>query len=98
MRRWPRCPSRSVPRTCNRSRRASCAPPHLASAIPSRCKEWPFWSFRSDLGVDGAIARAKIEEAENFEEVVSYLTPRETFAVLGSNALLGGVGVMPRGA
>ena len=37
------------------ARRPSCAPPRLASATPSRCKEWPFWSFRSGLGLDGAM-------------------------------------------
>ncbi|HKO70311.1 MAG TPA: glucans biosynthesis glucosyltransferase MdoH [Bradyrhizobium sp.] len=43
-----------------------------------------------------AIARAKIEDAQTFEEAVSYLTPRETFAVLNSPNLLKLVNAMPR--
>lgn len=43
-----------------------------------------------------AIARAKIEDAQTFEEAVSYLTPRETFAVLNSPNLLKLVSAMPR--
>src|SRR5215210_2212826 len=35
-----------------------------------------------------AIARAKIEDAETFEEAVGYLTPRETFALLNSPRML----------
>ncbi|MEA2836408.1 MAG: rane glycosyltransferase [Bradyrhizobium sp.] len=35
-----------------------------------------------------AIARAKIEDAENFGEAVRYLTPPETFAVLNSRPIL----------
>ncbi|WP_414644742.1 glucans biosynthesis glucosyltransferase MdoH [Bradyrhizobium sp.] len=35
-----------------------------------------------------AVARAKIEDAENFDEAVEYLSPRETFAVLNSRAML----------
>ena len=52
---------------------------------------------RGQIDPDLAIARAKIEEAENFDEAVGYLTPRETFAVLGSNALLRAVCAMPHG-
>ena len=43
-----------------------------------------------------AIARAKIEDAENFEELLGYLTPRETFAVLHSSTLLLALQAMPR--
>ncbi len=43
-----------------------------------------------------AIARAKIEDAQNFDEAVSYLTPRETFAVLNSPNMLRAVCAMPR--
>jgi membrane glycosyltransferase len=43
-----------------------------------------------------AIARAKIEDAENFDEALSYLTSRETFAVLGSPTMLRAVCAMPR--
>ena len=42
-----------------------------------------------------AIARAKIEDAESFEEAVGYLTPRETFAVLGSEAVLRAILKLP---
>ncbi len=35
-----------------------------------------------------AIARAKIEDAESFDEAVRYLDPRETFAVLSSSDVL----------
>ena len=44
-----------------------------------------------------AIARAKIEDAEIFEEALGYLTARETFAVLNSPAMLRAVCAMPRG-
>jgi membrane glycosyltransferase len=43
-----------------------------------------------------AIARAKIEDAETFEEVLGYLTARETLAVLNSRAMLTTVCAMPR--
>jgi len=43
-----------------------------------------------------AIARAKIEEAETFEEALGYLTARETFAVLNSPATLSALCAMPR--
>jgi membrane glycosyltransferase len=43
-----------------------------------------------------AIARAKIEDAQSFDEAVSYLTPRETFAVLNSPNVLKAVCAMPR--
>jgi membrane glycosyltransferase len=45
-----------------------------------------------------AIARAKIEDAESFEELLGYLTPRETFAVLHSSTLLLALQAMPRAA
>jgi len=35
-----------------------------------------------------AIARAKIEDAESLDEALQFLTPRETFAVLNSPAVL----------
>jgi membrane glycosyltransferase len=44
-----------------------------------------------------AIARAKIEDAATFEEAVGYLTSREQFSVLGSQALLQAVLAMPGG-
>jgi membrane glycosyltransferase len=43
---------------------------------------------RGQVDTNLAIARAKIEEAESFEEAVEFLTPRETFAVLSSPKLL----------
>jgi membrane glycosyltransferase len=43
---------------------------------------------RGQVDPNLAIARAKIEDAESFEEAVSFLTPRETFAVLSSPDLL----------
>ncbi len=45
-----------------------------------------------------AIARAKIEDAESFEEALGYLDEREKFAVLGSPAMLRAVSAMRRGA
>jgi membrane glycosyltransferase len=45
-----------------------------------------------------AIARAKIEDAQSFDEAVSYLTPREIFAVLNSPHMLRAVCAMPRAA
>jgi membrane glycosyltransferase len=35
-----------------------------------------------------AIARAKIEDAETFDDALSYLTARETYVVAGSPELL----------
>jgi membrane glycosyltransferase len=43
---------------------------------------------RGQINPDLAMARAKIEEAENFDEAVGYLKPREIFAVLGAPAVL----------
>ncbi|MDB5582582.1 MAG: glucans biosynthesis glucosyltransferase [Bradyrhizobium sp.] len=42
-----------------------------------------------------AIARAKIEDAENLEEALQFLIPRETFAVLNSRAVLGTLFELP---
>jgi membrane glycosyltransferase len=42
-----------------------------------------------------AIARAKIADAETFDEVLGYLAPRETYAVLHSPELLRAVCAMP---
>jgi membrane glycosyltransferase len=54
---------------------------HLKSlqAIPRR---------RGQIDAHLAIARAKIEDAESFDEAVRYLTTRETFAVLNSKGVL----------
>jgi membrane glycosyltransferase len=43
-----------------------------------------------------AIARAKIEDAETFDEALGYLTAHETFAALNSPAMLRAVCAMPR--
>jgi membrane glycosyltransferase len=51
---------------------------------------------RGQIDPDLAIARAKIEDAENFDEAIGYLTTRETFAVLNSNAMLRTVCALPR--
>jgi membrane glycosyltransferase len=51
---------------------------------------------RGQVDPNLAIARAKIEDAEGFDEALSYLTERETFAVLNSPALLRALSVMPR--
>ena len=52
---------------------------------------------RGQIDAHLAIARAKIEAAESFDEAMGYLTPRETFAVLKSPAILRAVCTMPRG-
>jgi membrane glycosyltransferase len=44
-----------------------------------------------------AIARAKIEDAETFDDALGYLTTRETFAVLNSPTMLRAVCALPRG-
>jgi membrane glycosyltransferase len=43
---------------------------------------------RGQVDAHLAIARAKIDEAENFDEAVSYLNPKETFAALNSRIAL----------
>ena len=50
---------------------------------------------RGQVDPNLAIARAKIEDAESFDEVLSYLTQRETFAVLNSVVVLQAVLAMP---
>ena len=44
-----------------------------------------------------AIARAKIEDAETFDDALGYLTARETFAILNSPTMLRAVLALPRG-
>jgi membrane glycosyltransferase len=51
---------------------------------------------RGQVDSNLAIARAKIEDAETFDEALSYLTERETFAVLNSPNLLRVLSAMPR--
>jgi membrane glycosyltransferase len=51
---------------------------------------------RGQINPQLAIARAKIEDAETLEDVLSYLTPRELFAVLNSPNMLTAVLGLPR--
>ena len=53
---------------------------------------------RGQVDPDLAIARAKIEDAEDASEAISYLTARETFAVLSSRTLLSQLVGMPDNA
>jgi membrane glycosyltransferase len=50
---------------------------------------------RGQINPHLAIARAKIEDAESFDEALGYLTPRETFAVLNSRSMLETLCTMP---
>jgi membrane glycosyltransferase len=52
---------------------------------------------RGQIDPHAAIARAKIEDAETFDEALGYLTAREIFAVLNSPMMLRAVCAMPRG-
>ena len=51
---------------------------------------------RGQVDPNLAIARAKIEDAESFDEALGYLTAREMFAVLNSPTLLRQLRAMPR--
>jgi membrane glycosyltransferase len=55
---------------------------HLTSLSPAAPR------IRGNVDPYLAVARAKIEDAENFDEAVEYLNPRETFAVLNSQPVL----------
>jgi membrane glycosyltransferase len=55
---------------------------HLKSVSPRMPR------IRGQVDPHLAVARAKIEDADNFGEAVGYLTPRETFAVLNSQPVL----------
>ncbi|MCA6115743.1 glucans biosynthesis glucosyltransferase MdoH [Bradyrhizobium sp. WSM 1738] len=50
---------------------------------------------RGEVDPHLAIARAKIEDAERFEEAAGFLTPREKFAVLNSPAVLTNLIALP---
>ena len=50
---------------------------------------------RGEVDPHLAIARAKIEDAETFEEAAAFLSPREKFAVLGSQIVLGALLNLP---
>ena len=52
--------------------------------------------IRGQIDPHLAVARAKIEDAENFEEALSFLTTREEMAVLNSSATLRAIFAMPR--
>lgn len=51
---------------------------------------------RGQVDANLAVARAKIEEAETLDEALGFLTPRETFAVMNSPAMLDALRSMPR--
>jgi membrane glycosyltransferase len=53
--------------------------------------------IRGQIDPHLAIARAKIEDAERFDEAVGYLNPRETFAVLNSMGVLQSLLQLPVG-
>ncbi len=50
---------------------------------------------RGQINPHLAIARAKIEDAESFDEALRYLSSREEFAVLSSPSMLRAVYAMP---
>jgi membrane glycosyltransferase len=55
---------------------------HLDSIFPRAERK------RGQIDPHLAVARAKIDDAETFEEAVDYLTMRETFAVLNDRRML----------
>ena len=63
---------------------------HLSNLAPDKRRN------RGQVDPNLAIARAKIEDAESFREALSFLTERETFAVVNSPALLRVLSAMPR--
>jgi membrane glycosyltransferase len=50
---------------------------------------------RGEVDPHLAIGRAKIEDAETFDEAAAFLTPREKFAVLNSPTVLGALLALP---
>jgi membrane glycosyltransferase len=50
---------------------------------------------RGEVDPHLAIARAKIEDAETFDQAATFLSPREKFAVLGSPTILGALLTLP---
>ncbi len=50
---------------------------------------------RGQIDPDLAIARAKIVEAEDFDEAVSFFSTRETFAALNSRVALQQLAALP---
>ena len=71
-------------------RRSGTAAAHLTNLSDDKRRD------RGQVDAHLAIARAKIEDAESFDEARGYLTARETFAVLNSPALLSVLSAMPR--
>jgi membrane glycosyltransferase len=64
---------------------------HLDSIIPKVER------IRGQIDTHLAVARAKIDDAETFEEAIGYLTTRETLAVLNDRPMLERVMKMARG-
>jgi membrane glycosyltransferase len=62
---------------------------HLANVPTEQRRE------RGKIDPHLAVARAKIEDAQSFDEAVSYLTPHETFAILNSPNVLRALMAMP---
>jgi membrane glycosyltransferase len=60
--------------------------PNLLSAHLKSLQSIP--RLRGQIDPHLAIARAKMEEAESFDEALGYFNPRETFAILNSSAVL----------
>ncbi|MCC8945378.1 glucans biosynthesis glucosyltransferase MdoH [Bradyrhizobium sp. Arg62] len=58
---------------------------HLSSLPPARRGD------PGEIDLHLAVARARIEASDSFDQAVRHLTPRETLAVLGDSALLEGV-------
>jgi membrane glycosyltransferase len=50
---------------------------------------------RGEIDPHLAIARAKIEDAETFDEAAAFLRPRERFAILNSRIALGELMALP---
>jgi membrane glycosyltransferase len=69
--------------------------PDLLAAHLKSLSEAP--RIRGQVDPNLAVARAKIEDAESFNEALGYLNPRETFAVLNSRAVLESLLQLPAG-
>jgi membrane glycosyltransferase len=69
--------------------------PYLLSAHLKSLRATP--RIRGQIDPHLAIARAKIEDAENFDEASGYLNSREMFAVLNSRAVLTSLLQLPAG-
>jgi membrane glycosyltransferase len=69
--------------------------PDLLTAHLKSLPEAP--RIRGQVDPNLAVARAKIEDAESFDEALGYLNPRETFAVLNSRAVLESLLQLPAG-